>query len=254
VLTVAAVGPDLKSSFFSNTSAAIDLSAPGENVMTAVPPALDTDGTQDGFEAQSGTSFSAPMVAAAVAWVRAARPTLTGDQINQAVRLSASDVGQPGWEPDTGFGLLSVGNALQIAPPPPDPGEPNDDIVWVDGRAFGKPDPFFYKGKGRKRLVGILDTFEDPGDVYRIRLRPHSRRKVSAKPAGNDDVALYAFAKKAKRVRRNKALKKASHLRRGRTERFVLRNRTGRKKTYYLAVEVQPKARDLDAVYTLRVG
>jgi Subtilase family len=222
--------------------------------MTAVPPALDTDGTQDGFEAQSGTSFSAPMVAGAVAWVRAARPTLTADQVKQAVRLSASDVGQPGWEPDTGFGLLSVGNALQIAPPPPDPGEPNDDIVWVDGRAFGKPDRLFYKGRGNKRLVGLLDTFEDPGDVYRIRLRGHSRVKVRVKPAGNDDVALYAFAKKAKRVRRNKALKKASHLRRGRTERFVLRNRSGRKKTYYLAVEVQPKARDLDAVYTLRVG
>ena len=254
VLTVAAVGPDLKSSFFSNTSAAIDLSAPGENVMTAVPPALDSDGTQDGFEAQSGTSFSAPMVAAAVAWVRAARPTLTGDQINQAVRLSASDVGQPGWEPDTGFGLLSVGNALQIAPPPPDPGEPNDDIVWVDGRAFGKPDRLFYKGRGNQRLVGLLDTFEDPGDVYRIRLRPHSRVKVRATPAGNDDVALYAFAKKAKRVRRGKALKKASHRRRGRTERFVLRNRSGKRKVYYLAIEVQPKARDLDAVYTLRVG
>jgi hypothetical protein len=55
-------------------------------------------------------------------------------------------------------------------------------------------------------------------------------------------------------VRRGKALKKASHRRRGRTERFVLRNRSGRKKVYYLAVEVQPKARDLDAVYTLRVG
>jgi hypothetical protein len=78
--------------------------------------------------------------------------------------------------------------------------------------------------------------------------------KVKATPAGSDDVALYAFTRKAKRVRRNKALKKASHRRRGKTERFVLRNRSGRKKVYYLAIEVQPKARDLDAVYTLRVG
>jgi len=209
---------------------------------------------KNGFQAQSGTSFSAPMVAGAVAWVRAARPTLTADQVNQAVRLSAGDIGQPGWEPDTGFGLLSVGNALQIVPPPPDPGEPNDDIVWVDGRAFGKPDRLFFNGRGKKRLIGLLDTFEDPGDVYRIRLRPHSRAKVRATPAGSDDVALYAFTKKAKRVRRNKALKKASHRRRGRTEHFVLRNRSGKKKVYYLAIEVQPKARDLDAVYTLRVG
>jgi Subtilase family len=255
VLTAAAVDQSLKSAFFSNANAAIDLAAPGVNVTLAVPPAFDTaDGTRDGFEAQSGTSFSAPMVAAAVAWVKAARPTLSGDQLNQAVRLSATDIGNPGWDPDTGFGLLSVANALQIATPPRDPGEPNDDIVWVDGRAFGKPDRLFYKGRGRKRLVGLLDLFEDPGDVYRIRLRPHSRAKVRVKPAGNDDVALYAFKKKAKQVRRKRALKKASHRRRGGTERFVLRNRTGRKQIYYLAIEVQPKARDLDAIYTLRVG
>src|SRR6185503_18406059 len=100
VLTVAAVGPDGKSSYFSNANTAVDLSAPGEQVMTAVPPALDGDGTKDGYELQSGTSFSAPMVAAAVAWVKAVRPTLSGDQLTQAVRLSASDLGNPGWDPD----------------------------------------------------------------------------------------------------------------------------------------------------------
>jgi Subtilase family len=255
VLTAAAVGPDLKSAFFSNANAAIDLAAPGVNVTLAVPPAFDSaDGTRDGYEAQSGTSFSAPMVAAAVAWVKAARPTLSGDQLTQAVRLSATDIGNPGWDPDTGFGLLSVTNALQIATPPRDPAEPNEDIIWVNGRMLGKPARFIYKGRGRKRLVGLLDVAEDPGDVYRIRLRAHSRAKVRVKPAGNDDVALYAFKKKAKQVRRNRALKKSSHKRRGGTERFVLRNRAGRSKIYYLAIEVQPKARDLDAVYTLRVG
>jgi hypothetical protein len=253
VLTVAAVGPDGSSSYFSNTSAAIDLSAPGENIMTAVPPALDGDGTKDGYEIQSGTSFAAPMVAAAVAWVRTARADLTADQVNQVVRLSATDVGQPGWEPDTGFGVLSVAAALQLPPPPPDPAEPNDDIVWVDGRAFGKPDRLFYKGRGTRRLVGLLDEFEDPADVYRIKLRAHSRRRISANPAGTDDVALYVYRKKAKRLRA-KPLKKASHRRRGRTERLTLRNRGRRAKIYYVAVRVQPRARDLDAAYALRVG
>ena len=78
VLTVAAVGRDLQPSYFSNANAAIDLSAPGEGIMTAVPPAHDGDGVADGYERQSGTSFSAPMVAAAVAWVRAARPDSDG--------------------------------------------------------------------------------------------------------------------------------------------------------------------------------
>jgi hypothetical protein len=253
VLTVAAVGPDGSSSGFSNTSAAIDLSAPGENIMTAVPPALDADGVKDGYEIQSGTSFAAPMVAGAVAWVRAARPTLTGDQVNQAVRLSATDLGQPGWEPDTGFGRLSVAGALSISPPPPDPAEPNDDIVWVDGRAFGKPDKLFFSGRKKARLTGLLDAFEDPADVYRIRVRPHGRTTVKAIPAGRDDVAVYAYKRKAKRLR-SKPLKKAAHKRRGHSERLMLRNRGRRPKTYYIAVTVQPGARDLDAVYSLRIG
>jgi Subtilase family len=256
VLTAAAVDRNSKSAFFSNANAAIDLAAPGVDVMTAVPPALDADGTKDGYEAQSGTSFAAPIIAGAVAWVRAARPTLTADQVNQAVRLSASDIGNPGWDPDTGFGLLSVAGALQITPPPPDPGEPNDDIVWVDGRAFGKPDRLVFNPPTRRRtrLVGLLDTSEDPADIYRIRMRPHSRVKVRATPAGNDDIALYAFKKKSKRAVRKRAVKKASHRRRGRTERFVLPNRSGKRKVFYIALEVQPGARDLDAVYTLRVG
>jgi len=252
VLTVAAVGPDLQSSFFSNTSAAIDLSAPGEGIMTAVPPALDADGVADGYERQSGTSFAAPMVAAAVAWVRAARSDLTADQVNQAVRLSAQDVGREGWEPDTGFGVLSVGSALAIPPVPPDPSEPNDDMVWVDGRAFGRADRLLFRGGRAQRLTAMLDAFEDPADVYRIRLRPRSRERISANPAGSDDVALRVYGGKAKSLRA-KPLKTSA--RRGkRTETVTLRNRSGRARVFYVAVQVQRGVSDLDATYALRVG
>jgi len=254
VLTVASVGsaPGFASSFFSNTSAAIDLAAPGENIMTAVPPALDGDGVADGYERQSGTSFAAPMVSAAVAWVRAARPDLTADQVNQAVRLSAADVGRGGWEPDTGFGVLSVRRALEIPPVLPDPGEPNDDIVWVDGRAFGKPDRLLFSGGRRLRLAAMLDAFEDPADVYRIRLRPRSRERITADPARNDDVALAVYRRSAKSLGA-RPLKKSA--RRGkRTERITLRNRSRRARVYYVAVSVQRGIRDLDATYALRVG
>jgi subtilase family protein len=253
VLTVAAVGPDLSSSFFSNENAAIDLSAFGEAIMTAVPPALDADGVPDGYERQSGTSFAAPMVAAAVAWVRAARPTLTADQAAQAVRLSATNVGRAGWERDTGFGLLSVGAALAIEPPPPDPAEPNDDMMWVDGRAFERPDRVIYDGRGRARRVALLDSFEDPADVYRIRLRPRSRVRVTVNPSRRDDVALAGFRSGARSLRRAPTLERSS--RRGpRTERITLRNRSRRARIFYVAVAIPPRSRDLDAGYELRVG
>jgi hypothetical protein len=255
VLTVAAVGPppEFRSSFFSNTSAAIDLSAPGEAIMTAVPAALDADGVQDGWERQSGTSFAAPMVAAAVAWVRAARPDLTADQVRQVVRLSAVDHDEPGWQPDTGFGVLNVGAALQRTPSAHDPAEPNDDIVWVDGRAFGRPDRVIFRGGRTRRLGATIDVFEDPADVYRIRLRPRSRVRISANPARNDDVDLRIYGRKARGLGSSRPLMRSA--RRGRrTERLVLRNRSDRARVYYVAVRVQPNVRDLDAAYALRVG
>jgi subtilisin family serine protease len=253
VLTIASVGADRQTSYFSNANGAIDLSAPGENIETAVPPALDEDGNHDGWMAQSGTSFAAPIVAGAVAWVRAARPSLTPDQVAQAVRLSAADLDAPGWDVNTGFGLLSVAHALSIKAPPRDPAEPNDDIRWVDGREFGKAAPLFYKGKGHKRLSGLLDAFEDPADVYRIRLRGHSERTITANPTGTDDVALYVYRRKAKRLSQ-KPYVKSSHKKRGATERITLRNTGTREKTYYVALRVQPGASDLDAGYALRVG
>jgi hypothetical protein len=252
VLTVAAVGPDGQRSYFSNQSAAIDLSAPGESIMTAVPPALDADGTPDGYERQSGTSFAAPMVSAAAAWLRAARPGLSADQVAQAIRLSARDVGRAGWDPDTGWGLLSVAAALEIEPSRRDRGEPNDDVQWVDGRMFERPDRLLYRGGRPVRLHALLDVFEDPADVYRVRLRPRSRARVRANPGGTDDVALAAYPARARSLRSRRIARSA---RRGaRTERITLRNRSRHARVYYIAVTVQRGVRDLDASYALRVG
>ena len=86
VLTVAAIGSDLAAPFFSSASAAVDLSAPGVGILTATPPQFDEDGQADGYEAVTGTSFSAPMVAAAAAWLRAAKPHLKVDQIASTLR------------------------------------------------------------------------------------------------------------------------------------------------------------------------
>ena len=85
------------------------------------------------------------MVAAAVAWIRAARPDLTPDQVAQVVRAARATSCGPGWESATGFGLLSLPGARR-AGRRRDPLEPNDDVRFVDGRAFGKAaTPLFRK-------------------------------------------------------------------------------------------------------------
>jgi subtilase family protein len=253
VLTIAAVDASLSSSAFSNANPAVDLSAPGESIMTAVPVSLDTeDGAQDGYMRLSGTSFSAPMVSGAVAWIRAARPDLSPDQAAQVVRLSARDLGRKGFDNATGFGLLNVGNALAKKPPPRDPLEPNDDMVWVDGRAFGRAQTPIFTGRRTARLVGLVDVYEDPADVYRIRVRKRSRVRVIAKPVFGDPV-LAGFSSGTKSLTSCRAAIDCSRRKGKRTERITLRNRSGRTRTFYVALGVQSGARALDAGYRLTV-
>jgi len=259
VLTIAAVNARLDSSAFSNSNPAVDLSAPGESILTAVPPGLDGDGTQDGYQHLDGTSFSAPMVSGAVAWVRAARPELSPDQVAQVVRLSARDLGRKGFDNATGFGLLDVGAALTEAPPPRDPLEPNDDMVWVDGRAFGTAARAVFAGRRTARLAGILDLYEDPADVYRIRVRRRSAVRVIARPTFGDPV-LAGFSSGTKalaRCTRRRCVSSpplAISRRKGsRTERLTLRNRTRRTRTFYVALGTQDGARSLDAGYRLTI-
>jgi hypothetical protein len=249
---VASIGSDGRPSAFSNANAAIDLAAPGEGIPTAVPIALDTrDGLQDGFTYLSGTSFSAPIVSAAIAWVRAVRPKLTADQAANVVRYSARDVAPAGYDHGTGYGILSVGAALVEKAPPADPGEPNDDTRWIDGRAFTSPDRLLYGGSGRRTLRATLDRLEDPADVYRVKVRARGRVKVSAAPSYGD-VTLAAYTPGTATIadRRHRAARSAHAGRR--TERITLANRSRRARTFLVALTPAGSKR-LDAGYTLRV-
>ena len=252
VLTVAAIDENGKSAYFSNANAAVDLSAPGVGVVTATPGRLDADGNGDGYEAVTGTSFSAPMVAAAAAWVRAVRPQLTVDQVAQVLRLSATDLARRGWDPATGFGLLSVAHALVRKAPAVDALEPNDDVIWVDGKALGKPRPALWSGGRPRRVRALLDTYEDPADVYRVRFPPHARLRVSVlQRFGDADVA--AFTRSARSIDDDEQLIGRSHKRGSRKDTLELVNPSSRSRLAYVEVFVHAGGRVLDAGYELTV-
>jgi hypothetical protein len=258
VVTVAATTKDGKSADFSNANDAVDLSAPGVDIMSAVPPSLDDDGTPDGYELLSGTSFAAPMVSAGIAWVRAARPDLKPDQAVQAVRLSATDVGRKGWDALTGFGILNVGAALKLPTkslPIHDPLEPNDNLVWVDGRAFGgKPAPPIWSGGRAVRLDALLDKEEDPVDVYRIVLPPKRSARLSAIPRFGD-VALTAFRSSAVSINDTSArVARSNAVGAKKTERVTIVNRGKAAHAYFVEVAPQGNSVYQDRAYTLRVG
>ena len=174
IVSVAATGPSGATSAFSTSNGAVDLAAPGEGVLTAVPTAWDDDGVADGYERLDGTSFAAPIVAGAAAWLRAARPNLSAGQIADLLRLSATDIGAKGWDEDSGYGLVNIKAALSAPAPATDTLEVNDDISWVDGRRLSKPDPFLFKARDRKRsLHGVVDYWKDYADVYRVQVPAH---------------------------------------------------------------------------------
>jgi Subtilase family len=257
VITVAATTSDDKSAAFSNANDWIDLSAPGVDIETAVPPSLDDDGTKDGYEALSGTSFSAPMVSAAMAWVREARPDLQPDQVEQAVRLSARDVGRRGWDSLTGFGVLDVGNALSIPTsklPAHDPGEPNDNISWINGQAFGTPSPAVWSGRGHARVDALLDKEEDPVDVYRIVIPGHHKAHVSGVPRFGD-IQLEVFNSAAVGVNDTRHRVNYAH-RAGakKSEHATVVNRGRNAHTYYVMVSPQGRSVYQDRRYTLKVS
>jgi hypothetical protein len=252
VLTIAAITEAGTPAGFSNSNAAVDLGAPGTNILTAVPVAADQDGTPDGYTLLNGTSFSAPIVAAATTWVRAARPDLTPDQVAQVIRLSAIDIAPPGWDPSAGFGMLNIDRALAQQAPPADPLEPNDEIVWIDGRAFGKKDPAVFGGRRTVKFVALLDALEDPEDVYRIVLPGRRKVLVSVKPAfGDTDVSVYD--KRATSLsQRSKILRKSGHAG-SKTDAVTVTNRGRKSRSAYVRVFIHPRAKSLNAAYVITI-
>jgi hypothetical protein len=252
VLTIGATTQAGTQAPFSNANAGVDLAAPGTGIIAAVPLASDTeDGVQDGYESLDGTSFSSPIVSAAATWVRAARPDLTPDQVAQVLRLSAVDIAPQGWDIGTGYGLLNIDRALAQAPPPADPGEPNEDIVFIDGTLIKPRQKAIFGGKKTVRGVGLLDAIEDPDDVYRITLPAHRRVQVSIKPAfGDTDVSVYKSSADSI-SQKSRILRKSGHSG-SKTDAVTIKNRHGQ--TFaYVRVFVHPKAKTLNAAYVITV-
>jgi hypothetical protein len=250
VMTVGAITESEKPAYFSNANVALDVVAPGVGIPIAVPPNLDPDG--DGYEIADGTSFSAPMVTAAIAWLRAARPGLYADQAANLLRFTARDLGAKGYDDTTGYGVIDLAKALTGKAGLHDPGEPNDDIPWVDGTMFAKPDPVIFKGKGKpSRLVASVDRVEDPADVYRVKVLGHRKVHVVATPLFGH-ITLLAYRPDAKRLSQTKRRVARSARPGNHVERVTIVNRSSRARTFFVAIDV-PSGRLLNATYRLSV-
>ncbi len=252
VLSVAAVDGELQSSFFSSENAAVDLAAPGEGIPVATPLVFDTDAVRDGVTTADGTSFAAPMVAAAAAWLGSARRNLDQGQVSDLLRLTATDLGPRGWDSSTGFGLLNLRTALSAPAPRRDPLEPNDDIVLVDGTAFDGADPPIWRGYGKRTISANVDLTKDPVDVYRITVPARAVVQVRMSPSFGDPD-LEVFDGRARTVYRNRGLIGRSTRGEGNTDSVRFVNRDRRRRAFYLVAYVPEEAKFADAAYRLQV-
>lgn len=162
VLGVGSVDRTGAASYFSNTGAHVDLVAPGEEVIAAMP-----DG---GFDPVSGTSFAAPHVSAALALVAAANPGLTAAELVRVVELAAQDdPSGNGRDPQFGRGIVRPDRAVVAArtagAPAAAPVAPRLRLVSLDAR----PEPL---KRGRVATVRVKVQARRADGAWRIDRRP----------------------------------------------------------------------------------
>jgi hypothetical protein len=233
VTTVAATDASGAVASFSSRSPYVDLAAPGVKIVVA--SALGGN-----WQPEDGTSFAAPIVAGAAAWIWTARPELTARQVAEILRRSARDIAPAGRDPASGFGELDVAAALALPAPVKDPFEPNDDVDEVDPSRdlyLSKEPPLTTPTRRHGRIAGRVDAWEDPRDVFRVWLPARSRLVAVMDATDDGDIALFAasastvvgrFATPGRLARANRG---------GTTERLVFDNRKAGRWTY-LAVSL----------------
>jgi hypothetical protein len=92
---------------FSNYGSWIDLSAPGNNILTTM--------RGGGYGYWYGTSFSSPIVAATAALMLSVQPGLSNSTLVSLLEQNSDDLGTPGWDPYFGFGRVNVSKAVLAA-------------------------------------------------------------------------------------------------------------------------------------------
>lgn len=106
IIVVGATNQNDEVASFSTTGTYVDLSAPGVGIMTTAPGGA--------YQLVSGTSFSTPLVAGAVALMLSVKPDLAPAQIDNILKVTSDDVNHDGWDPGYGWGRLNVERAVGV--------------------------------------------------------------------------------------------------------------------------------------------
>lgn len=184
VITVAATDFQDKRAGSSNWGKAVDISAPGVDIVSlrarrtdvmrtmgieGYKPGSNFVGPEDRYYRASGTSFAAAFVSGAAALLLSKNPKLTNVEVKRLLLMSADDVEAPGWDQLTGYGRLNVAKALAA--------DPN---FFLDARIH-KLDIVKENGRTVLRVYGVADAnqFKQAWLELGVGESPTEWRKVS---------------------------------------------------------------------------
>lgn len=95
---------------YSGTGEGLDILAEGGTLKNPVPSTVG-----EGIGLMAGTSVAAAKVTGAVSQVWAANPNLNYTQVLDILKSTATDLEMPGWDVETGAGLLNIAAAVDLA-------------------------------------------------------------------------------------------------------------------------------------------
>ncbi|MGD8819095.1 MAG: S8 family serine peptidase [Anaerolineae bacterium] len=146
VIAVAATDDNDRRASFSSTGAQVELAAPGVSVFSTwnddtgyldpQPVCRQEEGIQACYKYGSGTSMAAPHVAGTAALILDANPDWSNVQVRAQLQATADDVGDTGWDPQYGWGLVDAAEAAPAPannPPVVEITSPDDGSIFVSG-------------------------------------------------------------------------------------------------------------------------
>jgi len=155
---------------FSNHNRTVDVIAPGVNILSSVPTRVTDRAVAPGYALKDGTSMAAPYVTGVASLVMAANGgRLSPYQVARQITNTAVDLGRSGRDDVNGWGLVNPRAAVTLRAPADDASEVNDDVKWV------RTSQTALDQRGRATITATADRYEDPDDVYPLRLQRGDR-------------------------------------------------------------------------------
>ena len=120
VMAVGATDQTDQRASYSNTGPALDLMAPGSDILSTTPYGSffykDLLKVTPKYGTLNGTSMASAFTAGSAALLSSLSKFDTPDKVYQALTSTARDLDIPGPDKNTGYGLLQVANALNFSP------------------------------------------------------------------------------------------------------------------------------------------